>query len=581
MKSKTSSRPGSPLLDYAISKLNPEVFSHPVWVRFAEKSAPSSLELVGDLLSTVKSLQEEDPSTACQVLLICAVYQTRAGQLFNGLKTTQQALALAQSNHLSNEILWAMWGTCAIAIQQGNYDQATSSLVDLQTALSDQNDWILADFVDILRQSIPRATAIRAGNRSQTPHDGSFEGIVGFTVDWFQHWGFAIQLTGSESGIASLRPVEQRVEQPAPSRPFLPDQHTQGRWHNLMLGIRGEFRFQWTKSNSPAAERKHPFWRALLSTLRSYFFRRKTGAGFVEEVPQVASTYLLPAPATVPLSKAPKQRKRPAPTKRKVREKKRSEPGLNTVPVAVHMLGAFSVSIGDLAVKLPASRGLSMFKYLLLHHKQRVPREIFMDTFWPDVEPETARNNLNVAIHSLRKALRAVVFLPVILFEDGAYGLEPNLQVWLDVEEFERCAKAGQQFESRDQLRAAVAEYETAVSLYQGDFLEQNPYDEWTVLDRERLRIAYLDTLDRLSHVYFHQERYAACIRVCQLIVARDRCREDAHCLLMRSYSRQGQYHLAFRQYQICVEALRLELDVEPAPETTQLYEAIRRRDNI
>jgi DNA-binding SARP family transcriptional activator len=245
------------------------------------------------------------------------------------------------------------------------------------------------------------------------------------------------------------------------------------------------------------------------------------------------------------------------------------------------MLGAFSVSIGDLAVKLPASRGLSMFKYLLLHHKQKVPREVFMDTFWPDVEPETARNNLNVAIHSLRKALRAAVFLPVILFEDGAYGLEPNLQVWLDVEEFERCAKAGQQFESRDQLRAAVAEYETAVSLYQGDFLEQNPYDEWTVMDRERLRVAYLDTLDRLSQIYFNQGRYAACITVCQLILSRDLCREDAHCLLMRCYSRQRQPHLALYQYQVCVEALRGELQVDPAPETTQLYNRIRRRESV
>jgi DNA-binding SARP family transcriptional activator len=117
------------------------------------------------------------------------------------------------------------------------------------------------------------------------------------------------------------------------------------------------------------------------------------------------------------------------------------------------MLGAFNITIGDLTVKLPSSRGLSVLKYLLLHHKQNAPREVLMDVFWPDAEPETARNNLNVAMHSLRKALRTVIFRPVILFEDGAYGLEPNLQVWLDVEEFERCVKAGQRLEARDQQR--------------------------------------------------------------------------------------------------------------------------------
>jgi two-component SAPR family response regulator len=78
------------------------------------------------------------------------------------------------------------------------------------------------------------------------------------------------------------------------------------------------------------------------------------------------------------------------------------------------------------------------------------------------------------------------------------------------VDEFERCVKAGQRLEGTHQLTAAIAEYEAAVSLYRGDFLEQNQYEEWTVFDRERLRIAYLGTLDRLSRIYFNQERYAA-----------------------------------------------------------------------
>jgi DNA-binding SARP family transcriptional activator len=245
------------------------------------------------------------------------------------------------------------------------------------------------------------------------------------------------------------------------------------------------------------------------------------------------------------------------------------------------MLGTFYVTIQDMALKLPASRGLSLFKYLLLHHKQYIPREVLMDIFWPDAEPETARNNLNVAMHSLRRALRAITFLPVIVFEGGAYGLDPILQVWLDIEEFERRVRAGQQLEERNQPTAAVTEYESAISLYQGDFLEQNPYEDWTVLERERLRIAYLETLDRLSQVYFSQERYAACIAVCQLILTRDRCQEDAHCLLMRCYSRQGHYHLALRQYQMCVEALLSELEVEPAPETTLLYDHIRHREHF
>jgi DNA-binding SARP family transcriptional activator len=87
--------------------------------------------------------------------------------------------------------------------------------------------------------------------------------------------------------------------------------------------------------------------------------------------------------------------------------------------------------------------------------------------------------------------------------------------------------------------------------------------------------------LDRLSHVYFSQGHYASCTTLCQLILAEDNCREDVHCRLMRCYSRQGQHHLALRQYESCVGALRLELDIKPAATTTQLCERIRHRERI
>ena len=201
--------------------------------------------------------------------------------------------------------------------------------------------------------------------------------------------------------------------------------------------------------------------------------------------------------------------------------------------------------------------------------------------FWPDAEPEAARNSLNVALHGLRQALRAAADVPVVIFQDGAYRLHPELQLWLDSDEFERRVAAGRRFETDGQLAAAAAEYEMAAGLYQGDFMADDPYDEWPVMTRERLRVAYLDTLERLGQLYFSQGQYAACAALCQRTLTHDNCREDAHCRLMRCYSRQGQYHLALRQYQACVEALRAELDVEPAPATIQLYERIRRREQV
>jgi DNA-binding SARP family transcriptional activator len=66
------------------------------------------------------------------------------------------------------------------------------------------------------------------------------------------------------------------------------------------------------------------------------------------------------------------------------------------------------------------------------------------------------------------------------------------------------------------------------------------------------------------------------CVAYCQKILAEDSCREDAHRRLMCCYSRQGQRHLALRQYHTCVEALERELEVPPMPATQELYQQIQ-----
>jgi DNA-binding SARP family transcriptional activator len=245
--------------------------------------------------------------------------------------------------------------------------------------------------------------------------------------------------------------------------------------------------------------------------------------------------------------------------------------------LAVHLLGQFMVSIDDVVVTdWPSRRSRELFKYLVANRRPWLTREQTMEVFWPGSPPEAARNSLNVAIHGLRRALRAAADVPVVVLEAGAYRFDAALELWVDVDEFERHVEAGHRLEASGDLAAAVDEYELATALYQGDFLADDPYEEWPVLMRERLRVAYLDTLDRLSHLYFAQHQYGSCVTLCKVIVQRDPCREDAHRRLMRCFSRQGQTHLALRQYQVCADALRAELTVDPDPSTIALRDQIR-----
>ena len=546
----------SPLLDTAISKLRPGVFSHPIWVRFGNREEPIPPKTIKALFIEAETIKQQSPSDACQVLLLCSVFQHYSGQTENALTTLHDVQTLANRNGLDSEILWALWGACAICVQKKRFEDAASYLTALMHFLSDHDDWVLAGFVDVVRQTLTHSA--KTNNLVFTEQNGSrsLGNILTYTFQWLNLWGFAVQ--------AQRYATQESENQGQPQHRTHPLLSSKG-WHSLSLFFKGELKLHWWGDKIQHGKKRSTFWGYLLS-----LFRIEVVSQDQSNHPDVLDSETMPA-ETVPI--LPPDRTIPAVIQESKSIQEIPEPPMS---ISVQMLGNFNLTIQDTALNLTSSRSLSLLKYLLLNHRQNTPREMLLDIFWPEVSMERGRNNLNVALNGIRTSLRTVTDKPVIIYKDSAYGMSQGLQFWVDVEEFERLVQSGRRLEAQNRLTSAVSEYEAAVSLYQGDFLEENPYENWTVLPRERLRLTYLTTLDRLSHIYYDQERYAMCITFSQLILARDRCREDAHSMLMRCYSRQGQDHLALRQYQACVEALRLELDVTPTPETTKLYELIR-----
>jgi DNA-binding SARP family transcriptional activator len=254
-----------------------------------------------------------------------------------------------------------------------------------------------------------------------------------------------------------------------------------------------------------------------------------------------------------------------------------------TPDITAHLFGELRVAFQDRPVEIWSSgRGRAVFEYLLVNHHSKVRRDRLMSMFWPEVTPDAARNSLNVAIHGLRQSLRAAVGdTPVVIHQDQAYFIEPKLDIWVDVEVFEEQLKAAHQHLVSAEPAKAKAAFEAATWLYQGEFLADDPYEEWAMVPREHLRLCHLDALDRLSVLRLNSGDYVGCVAVCLKLLGCDSCREDAHCRLIRCYSRQGQVQLAIRQYHSCVAALRRELGVAPAPATTELFDSLRRREVI
>ena len=251
--------------------------------------------------------------------------------------------------------------------------------------------------------------------------------------------------------------------------------------------------------------------------------------------------------------------------------------------LAVYCLGVFRVFQDDQPIiSWPSIKGKSIFKYLVAHRKYPVPKEVLMEQFWPEVHPDAARNSLNVSIYGLRQALRRThPDYAHVLYQDECYLLNPDLRIWVDVEEFMECFRTSQILEQQGDLELAIREYRSAELLYQGEFYEEDRYEDWLVPQRQRLQDKFLNLLDHLSRIYLNRDDFTACVGVCQKMLAVDPCREEAYRRLMRCYCRQGQPYLALRQYHMCVDRLKEELDVSPSKSTEVLYQRVRKSRQI
>lgn len=250
-----------------------------------------------------------------------------------------------------------------------------------------------------------------------------------------------------------------------------------------------------------------------------------------------------------------------------------AQPGL----LQARLLGSLEVRVdGAVVTSWNGQRGTSVLRYLLSRRQHACSRDELLEEYWPDVPVGAARNRLQVAVSGLRRTLRQITALNVVEYADGGYRINRELRVEVDVEFFERRLRAAGAAERSGDREEARTAYREAVALYRDDFAADAPFEQWTLLPRESLRIKLVDALDRLSRLELADRRIDDCIATAHRMLGVDPCREDAHRLLMRCYTAQGRIYQALRQYELCSRVLRATVDACPAPDTTGLYRAIR-----
>ena len=251
----------------------------------------------------------------------------------------------------------------------------------------------------------------------------------------------------------------------------------------------------------------------------------------------------------------------------------------------VRFFGHFEILCDDELITLSRNgKALSILKYLLAHRSRPVSQDHLMGWLWPHSNLKKARWSLNSAIHGLRKLLSECAgstrsannnyYLYVVL-EEGYYRLCSEVQVLTDIEEFDEHYEEGRRLLTEGGVERAAGHYEEAIALYRGEYLLEDLYEDWTMVERERLSNAYIDMLGRLALYYSETGQYQESIGACYRVLEKDRCHEESYRLLMRSYAHLGLRGRALRQYRLCERILRQEYGTAPSPETQALYRSI------
>ena len=249
----------------------------------------------------------------------------------------------------------------------------------------------------------------------------------------------------------------------------------------------------------------------------------------------------------------------------------------DSVPaLTVQLLDGFHVWVGMHAVaEPPQGKAASLFKLLVLQRHRPVSRARLCNLYWPEADTASARNNLNVTLHRLRRLLGTAA---QIVFRDESYQLLTEGEIWVDAEQFERLAEHGGHEEGRIRLDAAIEAYEAAAQLYQSDLVPEIGADGALSPLAQALRDRLNQVLTRAAALRENSGDAHGCLRMALRCLALDECNEAAHRQLMRCYARLGQPLEVERQYRRCVSVLRLQLGLGPSDETTAQYRRLAER---
>ena len=232
----------------------------------------------------------------------------------------------------------------------------------------------------------------------------------------------------------------------------------------------------------------------------------------------------------------------------------------------VRLLGQFDVRADGKRVVIPSRAGQSLLAYLLLSAGTAHRRERLAGLLWPDTSDDNARRNLRQELWRVRKAIgsQRVPNGEYIQAEEFTVTFNPKTDYWLDVAQLDRPVAA------EDALNDLINQ----LALYRGELLP-GFYDDWIVLERERVQALFENKMMQLMEALCREQRWSTVLEWGERWIVLGQTPEPAYRALMMAYVALGDRSKVAATFERCRAALEQKLGVEPSPETRAMYEQL------
>lgn len=553
-------KPATQLLQRLQSKVLPDVFLHPIWSNYIENNNDIPQRLILDLIDSAHQYENNGEIVCCcQILLMCARLYSASSYYEAAMQSIGRAWNLANTYHLFEIARFSAWGASSISFIQSDIPHSIRYLDALEHYLIEDNDWVSANIVDLIKKSL-----------DEKDREPAF-------LNEFREF---LKLWGNVNPIIEARNNSNSAgNNPDPDSSLL--EKIIGPGYNNLSGIWSKlksllFRFNLIRlDNSPDTAKRYNY-----NTI-SIFSKRSTLQ--IDKFSNPHNRIRAENWVTQPDHKLPTTARMATLSEHSVQSIHRDRITVDGISpsqkysMTVYCLGPFRIYQNDQFVENWTSRkGLSVFKYLVLEHPKPVAKDILMDLFWPEADPEAARRNLHQAIYSTRQTLKTNhPAIQLIIFENDSYFFNPDVNIWIDYRAFEHHVRTGHRFRQAGEMDRAILEYSIAENIYQGDFMTDDLYETWLLSRRQHLWQTYIFIAHQLAQHNLGIGNYLATSVLCRRILEMDNCQEEAHRNLMKCYIAQDQPQLAISQYHICVQNLKSELELPPSAETKALLQQV------